>query len=335
MYSVALNNLFDFVNYITNRFTSFPVKILKGKYPFHCHVRGNPNRYFRYHYSGKTVDLTSIKGKFHPKCRIKCGNFCNNPSLTTSYMCLDFDDHKGEFDIATFNSVLDKLSSYGLKPIIMPTSTGEGRHLYVLFDRPLATVNLAAILKTHFTLPSVDRFPKGSSQFGGNLWYPCHYNLQKPKRDYILDYFGSITSLPLSDPRKFLILTADNPITEQSEFKLCKHPDISPKLYLRLKTITNEIDLRWIFGDALINFSPDATKSMKCRDVRSPTGDRDPSMLVTVDKDNRGGVLCFRDDTIYAPIHYLFHFRGFTVESGTRYLHKFWHLPYNRKTFYE
>ena len=333
MNQIAYRNLFDFVNYITNRFTSFPIKILRQQ-AYYCHAKGNPTQYFKYHYSGKPVNIVSTKGQFHRKVRIKCGNFINNVSKTTSFLCLDFDDHNKEFSNEIFQSTLTKLYTYGLKPIIIPTATGNGRHLYALFNRPVSSIKIAGILKQHFTIPSVDRFPKGDSEFGGNLWYPSHYNLPRPKRLYILEYFASITALPLANPDKFLKLGVDF-VNEQCTSQLCKHPDIPVNMLQKMERIIQDIDLRWVFGDQIIGYTPKSTQRLIAKDLRSPTGDRDPSVMVDTTGRYRGYAICYRDDSIFHPIHYLIHFRGFNYISAVKYLFKFQNTPYDRSKLYD
>ena len=45
-------------------------------------------------------------------------------------------------------------------------------------------------------------------------------------------------------------------------------------------------------------------------------------------------VICgFRDSSIYEPVNYLVLFRGFTLNSAVKYLHKFWKMPFDPAMF--
>lgn len=325
----ALNLLFEFVHAITNRHDSFPVKILRDE-AHYFHVQGCPTDYFRFPFHRKPCDFISKKWRIFKNELIKCGNFVNNPSLTTTYFCLDFDDHQNNFDNNSFNSTIAKLHSLSLLPVVIPTATGKGCHVFCLFDRAVDTPTVARILKSNCVQPNVDLFPKGSSEYGGNIWYPHHFNLQPEKKAQILDYFGSIIALPRANPYKFLRL--DLRVNEDTSFfYLCKTPDISYSVLLKIKQICQTIDLRWIYQENFVNFPQPTGQDIMCRDIRSATGDRNPSMLVTTDKEHRGNCMCFRDNTIFDPIRYMVHFRKFTINSAMRYLHKFWKVPYDSK----
>ncbi len=328
----AYNNFGEFCEMTTIRRDTFPVRIFKRDGSLvHLRVEGNPLDYLRYHVLGTRCDMVSSVGGKMRNAEIKVGRYLNEAHGLFRFVCLDFDDHKDDFNRNAYEAFVMFANKAKIKFMELPSDTGKGIHIYILLDRVVPISLLITASKSLCSGVSIDNFPLSARDFGGNLWYPFCHTLSYQKKEQIIEKFSDPNFIACNHAGDFLraCQELDSQIPKEkngdsnNQF-LTNCDKLNQGTYYSIKNALEKVDPRWIYGDRLVAYS-DSKLWVNCKDLRSETGDLHPSMRVWNGAQSlgrvRGTVYAFRDGSMYLPWDYLVAFRGFNRNSALRFLY--------------